>query len=288
MATPPLPADSLFPVLRPQTWTSGAVALRTKLIRTEEDLPHNLWVSFAYSTEDKLYTVTKDSLKAHQQKGEDIVLKALENLNTLSFEWQITSRRADGSAAVLTCIHEFAAESILLPEHLVEAQSILGVHEIALALPVAGCLIAQTAHPSHRNELDQLMTWAHENFNHAEGRTLTPNLLTAQMGQIRSMYCNPLTDQKLKQETPSLLPIDFNEEEGLLTFKAEDSELSIWEIERLRTLLKTNLMADGRTVSAVRVVAKSSDAAHEIAQHLQHLPIEVCFLLGEEEVPFSN
>ena len=288
MATPPLPADALFPVLRPQSWTSGVVALRTKLIRTEEDLPHNLWISFAYSTEDKLYTVTKDSLKAHQQKGEDIVLKALENLNTLPFEWEITSRRADGSAAVLTCTHEFAAESILLPEHLVEAQSILGVHEIALALPVAGCLIAQTAHPSHRNELDQLMTWAHENYNGAEGRTLTPNLITAQMGQIRSMYCNPLTDQKLKEDTPSLLPIEFNEAHGLLTFKAENAELSIWEIDRLRTLLKTNKMADGREVSAIRVIAKTSAEAHEVAQHLQHLPIEVCYLQGEEEVPFSN
>lgn len=288
MATPPLPADALFPILRPQTWSSGAVALRTKLIRTEEDLPNNVWISFAYSTEDKLYTVTKDSLKAHQQKGEDIVLKALENLSTLPFEWEITSRRADGSVAVLTCTHEFAAESILLPEHLVEAQSILGAHEIALALPVAGCLIAQTAHPSHRNELDQLMTWAHENYIGAEGRTLTPNLVTAQMGQIRSMYCNPLTDQKLNQETPSLLPIDYDEEQGLLTFKAEDSELSIWEIERLRTLLKTNLMADGRPVTAIRVVAKNPESALEVAQHLQHLPIEVCFLQGEEEVPFSN
>ena len=197
MAINPFPDATLLPILRPFKWDGGKDALRSKLIRTEEELQHNLWVSFAYNETSKLYTVTKDSLKVHGQQGKELVLEALANLESLEFEWEISSRRPDGTAQVLTCEHEFAAESILLPDHLLEAQSILSAQEIVLAIPVAGHLIAQTAHPMHRNELDQLMLWAHDNYMSAEGRTLTPNLITARMGQIHSMYCNPLTDQKV-------------------------------------------------------------------------------------------
>lgn len=288
MATNPFPDAILLPILRADIWKGGESALRSKLIRTEEPLQGNLWVSFAYSTESKLYSITKDSLNANKQKPDEVVLEALQNLETLDFEWEITSRRVDGSASVLTCNHEFAAESILLPQHLIDAQSILGTHEITLALPIAGCVIAQTAHPSHRNELDQLMTWAHEMFSKNEGRTLTPNLVTAQMGQIRSMYCNPLTDQKLQNETPSLIPVQYDEETQMLTFKADSPEISIWEIDRLRTLLKTQFMADGRHVTHIRVVAENALCAQEVALHLQHLNVEVCVIQGEEEVPFSN
>ena len=150
MAIQPFPDATLLPVLRPFNWEGGRDALRTQLIRTEEPLQHNLWISFAYSETSKLYTVTKDSLKAHGQKGKDIVLEALANLETLDLEWEISARRHDGTAQVLTCTHEFASESMLLPDHLVEAQSILESQEIVLAAPVAGHLIAQTAHPLHR------------------------------------------------------------------------------------------------------------------------------------------
>ena len=153
MTDTPFPGTTLLPVLRPQVWDAGKGALRVPLIRTKEELQNNPWVSFAYSTDDKLYTVTRESLKAHSQKGSDLVLEALKNLQALDFEWEIASRRADGSAMVLTCTHEYACESVLLPEHLTEAQSILGCHEVALAIPVAGHLIAQSAHPADRAEL---------------------------------------------------------------------------------------------------------------------------------------
>ena len=68
MSRNPFPGANLLPILRPQQWRGGESALRTRLIRTDEMLQHNLWVSFAYTTDDKLYTVTKESLKAHQQK----------------------------------------------------------------------------------------------------------------------------------------------------------------------------------------------------------------------------
>ena len=288
MAINPFPEATLLPVLRPFNWQGGQDALRTKLIRTDEELQHNLWISFAYSETSKLYTVTKDSLKAHGQKGKEIVVEALENLEKLGLEWQISARRHDGTAQVLTCEHEFASESILLPDHLLEAQSILGCQEIVLAVPVAGTVIAQTANPVHRNELDQLMLWAHDNYMGAEGRTLTPNLITAQMGQIRSMYCNPLTDQKLQDEKPSLLPNHYDEETKRITFRTETADIALWEIERLRDLLQHKEMADGRPVLAVRVMAPSEVIAMKVALHLQHLNVEIFIESGNESVPLSN
>ena len=288
MAINPFPDATLLPVLRPQKWDGGEPALRSKLIRTEEPLQHNLWVSFAYSTESKLYTVTKDSLSAHGQTGKAVVMEALKNLDEQNFEWEISSRRADGSAQVLTCTHEFASESILLPEHLVEAQSILNAQEIVLALPVAGSVIAQTAHPTHRSELDQLMLWAHDNYMNAEGRTLTPNLIASRLGQIHSMYCNPLTDQQLREESPALHPSDYNETTCVLTFRAESNDLSLWEIERLRNLLASRKMADGRPISAIRVKATDLTQAQSLTLHLQHLEVEILVSQGNEFVPFIN
>ena len=288
MAIDPFPEATLLPVLRPQSWRGGESALRSKLIRTDEPMQHNLWISFAYNTETKLYTVTKESLKAHSQKSKDIVMEALQNLQNQGFEWEIHTRRGDGSAQVLSCTHEFAAESILLPDHLLEAQSILGVHEIAIALPVAGLIIVQAAHSANRHDLDQLMLWAHENYMQAEGRTLTPNLITAQMGQIRSMYCNPLTDQNLNAEQPVLLPSEYDAENQRVVFRATSAELPLWEIERIKTLLKSQELADGRPVKHVRVVASDPSKAHTIALHLQHLSVEIWVSQGDDSVPFSN
>ena len=110
MAINPFPDATLLPVLRPQKWDGGEPALRSKLIRTEEPLQHNLWVSFAYSTESKLYTVTKDSLSAHGQTGKAVVMEALKNLDEQNFEWEISSRRADGSAGKFEVVRSPGSE----------------------------------------------------------------------------------------------------------------------------------------------------------------------------------
>ena len=122
----------------------------------------------------------------------------------------------------------------------------------------------------------------------AEGRTLTPNLITARMGQIHSMYCNPLTDQKLHDATPNLLPKEYDEKTKSITFQAEHPEIELWEIERLRDLLKHQQMADGRPVLTVRVVAPNETIAMGLALHLQHLNVEIFVESGNESVPLSN
>jgi hypothetical protein len=284
----PFPGATLLPVLRSQPWEAGKTALRSLLIRTEDELNHNLWVSFAYSEPSKLYTVTRESLTAHNQSGEALVMEAFDNLGGLGFEWEITSRRPDGTASVLTTTHEFAAESILVPDHLIEAQSILGAQQIAIAIPVAGLAIVQTANPVHRHELDQLMVWAHQTFMNAEGRTLTPNLVVAEMGKIQSMYCNPMSDTQLRDEAPSLHPEAYDEDQNTLAFRATSADLSLWEVQRLRDLLDKKELADGRPLKGLRVIAADLAQGQALSLHLSHLGIEVVIADDKGWVPFSN
>ena len=288
MTDTPFPGTTLLPVLRPHVWDAGKGTLRVPLIRTKEELENNPWVSFAYSTDDKLYTVTKESLKAHKQKGSDLVLEALNNLQALEFEWEIAARRADGTAMVLTCTHEYACESVLLPEHLTEAQSMLGCHEVALAIPVAGHLIAQSAHPTDRAELDHLMDWSHRNYLQSEGRSITPNLVTAGMGNITSMLCNPLTDQRLTAQELALKPLLYETEEQVLAFSVEKEPVPLWELERLSTILHEQKMADGRPIQRLEVVAKDEVQAQRISRVLDRLDVIVCIASGDRRVPFAN
>jgi len=290
-----IPGTLLLPILRSSKWKDAHLAFCTPLIQARETVTHNPWLSFAHDSGTQLFTITRKSLPEEEKTKDEIVLEALQNLAQRALEWEISARRADGTAMVLTCRDERAAEAILVPGHMEEAQSILGANEIVAAIPVSGIMIVQTAHPQDPSELSALIHWAQDNFQAETDAPLTPHLITVQMGTITGMLCNEPNPARRSPErqAPRLLPHRYDESTRTLLFQAmlgPQETIPPWEVQRLRERIDAKQMVDGRVVDQFEVVCSESAIAQRASDALRHL--DVLISIGEpdanERLPFLS
>jgi uncharacterized protein YtpQ (UPF0354 family) len=101
------------------------------------------WVALGHDRPDAFVFLQEDELREHGRSAADLEAEALANLRTREASWQMAEVGLKGGARLrmVTCTDDFfAAERILEPEAVLDAQRRLGASRLLAAVPRRGLL----------------------------------------------------------------------------------------------------------------------------------------------------
>ena len=132
----------IYPCLKETSWAALGPTVRRPLADIE-DAQWMPWVALGYDREDAFVFLQEDELQEHGRSAAALEAEALANLRDREASWQMAEVGLKGGVRLqmVTCADDFfAAERILEPESILEAQRRLGASELLAAVPRRGLL----------------------------------------------------------------------------------------------------------------------------------------------------
>jgi uncharacterized protein YtpQ (UPF0354 family) len=180
----------IFPCLKETPWARLGPTVRRPLAEVEGAgwMP---WVAFGYDQPDAFVFLQENDLEEMGRSASDIEAEALGNLRDREASWQMVEMRREGSGPVqfVRCTEDFfAAERILEPESVLEAQRRLGASALLAAVPRRGLLVLMDAAAGAEAIAGFVLMVAREHF---EGQSAPISPLVFRMSEGRIVGALP-------------------------------------------------------------------------------------------------
>lgn len=181
----------LLPVLQPSSWEGWDVAVCRPLFGDDgPPLPGIPVVGFAYDAAEGMHPILLDDL-TDEESPLSLEIAARNNLAPLAIEWEARSSGDEDTPSALIGRHPFAAELILSPRHMTEAQERLGTEGVAVAIPARGMIAVQDAFPADIDDLLGLLQWTHYVHEDAGEYGLSPRVFLVTDGEVKAVIQPP-------------------------------------------------------------------------------------------------
>ena len=146
MDSPSPAAPSLLPCLKEANWEGRPhTVCRALCPAASASSPHIPWLAFGFDHPHSLEFVNRDWLASLASNAQELEARALANLRARPATWQPldVTTRAGGPLQVLACSDDFfAAERILDPAFMKQAQQHVGASRLFVGIPRRGLLLA--------------------------------------------------------------------------------------------------------------------------------------------------
>jgi uncharacterized protein YtpQ (UPF0354 family) len=186
------PTDRIYPCLKETPWAALAATVRRPLADVDgaEWMP---WVAFGHDRPDAFVFLQEHELRESGRSAADLEAEALANLGDREASWQMAEIGLKDGARfqMVTCTDDFfAAERILEPASVLEAQRRLGASALLAAVPRRGLLTLIDADASAGAIAWFVVMAAREHFG-GQSAPISPMVFRMSAGRIVGALSSP-------------------------------------------------------------------------------------------------